>query len=158
MRRAVRVGLTALVIVFVAAQAVRIERSNPPVESDVAAPPEVEGLLRRACYDCHSHETVWPWYSQVAPVSWLVGHDVDEGREELNFSTWAAYGPRRKAKKLRETIEEVDEGHMPPWYYLLMHGEARLTPADRGALRAWTAAEIARLPARARLAPPGTGD
>ena len=122
------------------AQAFRIERSNPAVESEVPAPEEMRTLLRRACYDCHSNETVWPWYSHVAPVSWLLSHDVREGREKVNFSTWTRYNPARRAKILRKTGQEVGEGEMPPWYYRLMHTEARLAAAEIDAIRAWAAA------------------
>ena len=103
--RAFLLGLVLLAI----AQAFRIDTTNPPVEQDVAAPPAVAAVLRRACYDCHSNETVWPWYSHVAPVSWLLARDVREGRAELNFSVWDSYEAKKKAKKLKETAEEVVE-------------------------------------------------
>ena len=140
LRRALWVGLAALVI----AQAFRIDKTNPPVQQDVAAPPEVDLLLRRACYDCHSNETVWPWYSDVAPLSWLLARDVREGRRELNFSTWNAYDAKKKAKKLKETAEEVAEEEMPPWFYVAAHRHAALSPADVERLRAWTAEELAK--------------
>ena len=79
------------------AQLVPVERTNPPVEAEIVAEPEVHALLRRACYDCHSHETVWPWYAWVAPVSWLVAHDVDHAREELDFSRFESYDAKRAA-------------------------------------------------------------
>jgi len=140
LRRALWVGLAALVI----AQAFRIDKTNPPVQQDVAAPPEVDLLLRRACYDCHSNETVWPWYSDVAPLSWFLARDVREGRRELNFSTWNAYDAKKKAKKLKESAEEVAEGEMPPWFYVAAHRHAALSPADVERLRAWTAEELAK--------------
>jgi hypothetical protein len=144
-RRAVKRALPLLVAALLVAQLVRCERTNPPVTAAVEAPAEVAAVLRRACYDCHSHETVWPWYSRVAPVSWLVAHDVAEGRDELNFSAWGAYDRRRKLKLLRETAEQVADGEMPPWYYTLMHAEARLGAPDRELLAAWTAEETARV-------------
>ncbi len=145
MRRLVKVTLGVVAVALVGAQAIRPERSNPPVEHDVGAPPEVATVLRRACYDCHSHETVWPWYSLVAPASWLVAHDVAEGREELNFSTWMAYGPKKKAKKLHELSGTVTEGEMPPWVYRVAHPPARLTADEQRALTAWCAGELTRL-------------
>jgi hypothetical protein len=135
LRRALWLALVALVI----AQAFRIDKTNPPVQQDVAAPPEVAAVLRRACYDCHSNETVWPWYSNVAPVSWLLAHDVHEGRRELNFSVWNAYDAKKQTKKLKETAEEVAEGEMPPWYYRVVHRDAGLSQADTKLLRTWTA-------------------
>jgi hypothetical protein len=145
MAKTIKVGLLLLAVLLLGAQAIRPERTNPPVENDIPTAPEVKVLLRRACYDCHSNETVWPWYAGVAPASWLVAHDVREGREDLNFSTWNKYGAAKKRKKLRETADEVGEGRMPPWYYALMHPEARLASVEREALRAWTADEIGRL-------------
>jgi hypothetical protein len=139
-----RLGLV-VVLLLLGAQAFRVERTNPPVRADVAAPADVHAILRRACYDCHSHETRWPWYAAVAPASWLVAHDVEEGREELNFSTWDAYAPGKKTKKLKETEEEVAEGDMPPWYYALVHPDAHLSDAERATLRAWTVWERTQL-------------
>jgi len=140
-----RVAVGGLVL-LAAIQLVPVARENPPVESDVPAPPEVKASLRRACYDCHSHETVWPLQAYVAPASWLVAHDVKEGREELNFSRWPAAGgvPPKAARKIGEA---VSEGEMPPWLYRLAHPSARLSAADRAALAAWSAG----------LGPPGDG-
>lgn len=118
-------------------QLIPVDRSNPPVSAEVPAPPEVRAILRRACYDCHSHETVWPWYSRVAPVSWLIARDVREGRKKVNFSTWDRYSANRQVMKRMACWEEVEEGEMPPWYYLLVHREAVLSDADREVLRQW---------------------
>ena len=93
--------------------------------------PTTRGLAVRACYDCHSNETVWPWYSHVAPVSWLVQRDVDEGRRKLNFSAWD-----RPQKEARESAKTVRKGEMPPWFYPLIQREARLTAAETRALLA----------------------
>ncbi|GIK57882.1 MAG: heme-binding domain-containing protein [Chloroflexi bacterium] len=106
------------------------DHSNPPVinEPDWDSP-ETRALAERACFDCHSNETVWPWYSHVAPVSWLVQHDVDEGRQVLNFSAWG-YG-RNEGEEGEEMAEAVWEGEMPPAQFLLTHPEARLTEAEK---------------------------
>jgi cytochrome c551/c552 len=141
LRRALWLGLAALVI----AQAFRIDKTNPPAQQNVAAPPEVAAVLRRACYDCHSNETVWPWYSNVAPISWLLARDVREGRRELNFSAWNAYDAKKQAKKLKDTAKEVAKGGMPPWLYTAMHPHAALSQIDAERLRAWTAEEKAKL-------------
>jgi hypothetical protein len=130
--------VAVLTLVLFAIQLVPVARTNPPVETEVPAPPEVLAVLERACYDCHSHETKWPWYSRVAPVSWLVAHDVREGREELNFSTWNRLDSKKQVKAMHESWEEVEEGKMPPWFYLPPHPEARLTAEDREVLRAWS--------------------
>lgn len=94
-------------------------------------------LTVRACFDCHSNETVWPWYSYIAPVSWLVQRDVDEGREELNFSEW-----NRPQEEAEESAETVREGSMPPRTYLLTHPEARLTDTELAALADGLAATL----------------
>jgi len=132
--------LAGLLVLLAAIQLVPVSRTNPPVEADVPAPPEVRALLRRACYDCHSHETVWPIQARVAPFSWLVAHDVREGREELNFSRWSAIPARKLARLPAELRQEVvEKKDMPPFLYLLAHPEARLTDAERGAIAAWAA-------------------
>ena len=104
--------------------------TNPPVTKETAwDSPQTADLMRRACYDCHSNQTVWPWYSNVAPVSWLVQSDVNDGRRHLNFSEWET--PGRHAK---DVAEQVTEGEMPPWFYRQMHPPARLTDAEKQAL------------------------
>ena len=128
-RIAVIVGAALLGI-----QLVPVSRTNPPVEATVDAPPEVLSLLRRACFDCHSHETVWPAQAYVAPLSWLVAHDVEEGRDELNFSAWDRADLGKVAKKLPK---EVGEGEMPPWFYVVAHPSARLSDAERKLLSDW---------------------
>ena len=122
---------------FVGIQFVPVDQSNPPTESEIPASPEVRVILRNACYDCHSNETTWPWYSKVAPVSWLVTSDVHEGRDELNFSSWGRYDTEQQIKKLKESWEEIEEGEMPPWSFILMHKEAVISPAERELLRKW---------------------
>ena len=100
---------------------------NPPV---VAEPkwdsPQTAALVKRACYDCHSNETVWPWYSYVAPVSWLVYNDTMEGRSRLNFSEW-----NRPQRGAGEMVRAIQDGRMPPAIYLPMHPSAQLTSAEK---------------------------
>ncbi len=136
----VRRGLLGLVLACAAIQLVPVNRSSPPVEAEVVAPANVRAVLRRACYDCHSNETAWPWYSRVAPVSWLVARDVREGRREVNFSDWGRYAPERKLKKLKECREQVAEGKMPPWFYVIAHRDAALSAEDQALVREWTLA------------------
>jgi hypothetical protein len=127
-------GLTSLLVI----QLVPVDRANPPVDSDIAAPSGVSSLLRKSCYDCHSNETVWPWYSKVAPISWLLAADVNEGREELNFSRWGDYGGDQRMKILKEIWEEVSEGEMPPSNYVLLHKDAALSAEERELLHEWS--------------------
>jgi hypothetical protein len=125
------------VIVLVLIQFVPVAHTNPPETGDVPAPPEVQTIFKRACYDCHSNETKWPWYSRVAPLSFFVAHDVNEGRKEVNFSIWDQYEPRRKSRKRREIAEQVEKGEMPPWYYLPAHPEAKLSAAEKESIIKW---------------------
>lgn len=103
------------------------DHTNPPGRSEPSWPsPEVRALAVRACFDCHSNETTWPWYSNVAPVSWLVAHDVEEGRRELNFSEFD-----KNQRHAKDAAEEVEEKEMPPAIYFPTHPEAKLTDAER---------------------------
>ena len=129
--------LTGAVALLVAVQLVPVDRSNPVVQSDIDAPADVEAILRRSCYDCHSHETVWPWYSRVAPVSWLVAHDVEEGRGHLNFSEWPVTDFEDRESELRDIADEIAKGEMPLGIYLVMHREARLSEAESRLLVDW---------------------
>jgi len=133
--------VTALVLI----QFVPVDQTNPAVETDVPASPEVRAVLRRSCYDCHSNETVWTWYSQIAPVSWLIARDVHEGRKQLNFSTWNRLSTADQSKALHESWEKVAEGEMPLWFYLPMHPEARLSAQDRTTLHAWSLSMVSEV-------------
>ena len=127
-----------MLFVVVAIQLVPVARDNPPVTGELrGVPPAVDASLRRACYNCHSHETTWEWYSYVAPVSWLVAHDVHDGRRRLNFSEWTAYTPEQRAKKRALISDQVQEREMPMWSYLPLHREARLSDEDVMTIAAW---------------------
>jgi len=140
MRRKILILVGALVVILIAIQLVPVDRTNPPVVADFDGPAQVRAVIKTSCYDCHSHQTRWPWYSRVAPVSWLVAHDVEEGRSRLNFSQWGAYDAKRQAKLAEEMWEEVEEGAMPLKMYLLAHPGARLTAAAKASLRDWSQA------------------
>jgi len=129
--------VVGLVVLLLGIQLVPISRTNPPVASEVEAPAEVKAILRRACYDCHSHETRWPAYSRVAPISWLIASDVSEGRAEMNLSRWRALDAKGLAKLAKKIPEELDEGEMPPFTYRLAHAEARLSDTEKAALVGW---------------------
>jgi hypothetical protein len=146
---AARAGVV-LAVAVVAIQFVPVARTNPPVTGEIPATAEVLAVLRESCYDCHSNETVWPWYSRVAPFSWLVAKDVREAREEMNFSTWAGLAPREQTKYRQEILEEAQEGAMPPRLYKLPHPGARLTDGDLAVLRTWTEAAGDDDPTRSR--------
>ena len=104
------------------------EHENPAVKGMVKwDSPETKALFQKACADCHSHNTKWPAYSNIAPVSWLITHDVEEGREKFNISMWGV----QKRNKGEDAAEELEEEEMPPAIYTLMHPEARLSDADK---------------------------
>lgn len=138
MKRIILIGLAILIGGFILIQLVPYGRShsNPPVVSEPNwDSPETRALAKRACFDCHSNEVVWPWYSNIAPVSWLVQHDVEEGREHLNFSDWDATLAHWDGHDLSgDLVEVVKDGEMPLPIYLPTHPEARLTPAEKTAL------------------------
>ena len=143
----------AVLAVFGLLQFTNPARTNPPTVNDWIAtnapPPPVAARLRAACYDCHSNETKWPWYGRIAPASWLVVHDVNEGRKHLNFSDWPPAADRA-AKKFDRISEVLDYREMPPQKYTLLHPEARLTAADRQELTGWLDAAAERLRATAK--------
>lgn len=100
-------------------------------------PESIASLLKTSCYDCHSVETTFPWYSRVAPSAWLVAKDVREAREELNFSTWTELPKRKKIKNLENIKDEVGEGHMPMPIYLVIHWDAKLSDEQRKQIVDW---------------------
>jgi heme-binding protein len=140
-RTTILIGVCAAA--FVAIQLVHANRTNPPVRSDLAAPQDVGRLIRRACFDCHSNETRWLWYSAVAPFSWVIARDVSAGRRRLNFSDWADYAsdPETKKHKLQEIVESIARGDMAPWYYRVLHPEARLRLDERDLVIHWASRE-----------------
>ena len=131
-----RVSLV-LGVLAVLIQLVPVDRSNPPVTGEISAPEPVLATLRSSCYDCHSNETTWPWYSRVAPVSWRIAGHVEEAREHLNFSEWEGMSQQDRDHAREEIWDEVEKGAMPLWDYLWLHRDARLTPAQKEALREW---------------------
>jgi hypothetical protein len=141
----------ALAVAFGLLQFTNPPRTNPPVVNDLmtpnAPPPKIAAMLHTACYDCHSYETRWPWYSHIAPMSWLIAQDVNEGRENLNLSDWPVNNPARAAKRLENMSEEIDYREMPPEKYTAIHADARLTDAECKEMTDWLDAEAARLKA-----------
>jgi hypothetical protein len=106
------------------------QHTNPPVVKEPAWDSlQTRTLAKRACFDCHSNETEWPWYSNVAPVSWLTQDDVNGGRQHLNFSEF-----NKPQKHARHAGEEIQNGDMPIWFYVTMHAQAKLTPEEKAAL------------------------
>jgi hypothetical protein len=140
-----------LFTIFAALQFIRPARTNPPInesrtiQAHVRLTPEVANILDRSCNDCHSHQTRWPWYTNIAPVSWFVVNHVNVGRREMNFSDWAQYTTAEQEQLLRKICGEVKSGAMPMSSYLSLHSEARLSSEDVRVLCDWASAETERL-------------
>ena len=138
------------VLLFIAAQFKRPAKTNPPVdqsqtiEAHTQMTPQVAAILDRSCNDCHSNKTRWPWYTNVAPVSWLVIGHVDEARQNLNFSEWSRRDPDRQSKKLQQMCDEVTDGAMPLSSYTPLHPGSKPSAADVKTLCDWTNVERAR--------------
>ena len=135
MNRRLKQVAVAFIVVFAAAQLVRPERANPPIDpsrtiqAHPGIPTGLVAVLDRACGDCHSNGTVWPWYTQIAPVSWLMATGVKKGRNVLNFSEWAAYPPARQRVLLDQSCRDASAGKMPG-AYTLVRPTTRLSAQD----------------------------
>jgi hypothetical protein len=160
--KGVKAGAILAGIVFAALQVVPgPAKTNPPavpgrtIEANSRMPAEVSAMLRRACKDCHSYETRWPWYSRIAPLSWHVAQDVNSARQAMNFSEWSngeGRVPVSAVGMLAAACANVKSGRMPLARYLALHPEARLTPRDQAMFCEWTGIEMARLMAEKRRA------
>lgn len=125
------------VLAFIGVQYIEVERTNPPVKTDLNAPLEIKNILRTSCYDCHSNETKWPWYSKVAPVSWLIIDEVNAGRKHLNFSEWETLYSRKKDELKKNIWEELVADEMPPSKYIYLHPSASLEMTQKNILKRW---------------------
>jgi hypothetical protein len=126
-----------LIIVLVGIQFIRIDMTLPEADPalDIIAMNSIDAktadMLKSACYDCHSNETVYPWYTNVAPMSWWIQGHINGGRQSLNFSEWGSYDAEKQAHKIEEVIEKVKLEHMPLGSYTWLHSEAKMTQEDR---------------------------
>jgi hypothetical protein len=153
MRKAVKWILIILVVGLIVAQFFPMARTNPPftaaqtIDNVVNVPPDVHATLTRACGDCHSNETQWPWYSHVAPTSWFVVGHVDQGRRHINLSTWVRPGkePKDSIDRLKAMCDEVQSGGMPLTSYTLIHWNSKLSADDVKRICEWSEAEQKRL-------------
>lgn len=135
--------LKVIVVVLVIIQFFTIDKSTSPVDTTkdflnvTQAPVEVAEIIKTSCYDCHSNQTNYPWYTNIAPVSWWIEHHIEEGKEHLNFSNWSAYSAKKADHKLEEFYEEVEEGEMPLKSYTILHGYAKLSEKEKELLISW---------------------
>jgi hypothetical protein len=136
MSRRLKQAAVVFVVAFAAAQLVRPERANPPIDATrtiqahLSTASELVPVLNRACGDCHSNATVWPRYARIAPVSWVMARAVTEGRNAVNFSEWSAYSPDQQRILLAASCHAAAMGTMPGRPWTLLHPEARLSPGD----------------------------
>lgn len=143
--------LISLLAILLAAQLFQIDTNNPVYDPEndilmhVSASNEVKDILKQACYDCHSYETKYPWYTSVAPLSWWIDEHIQDGRKHFNFSEWGKYDLKKKKHKLEELIHEVEEGEMPLNSYTWAHGEANLSDEQIETLISWTKATMEEL-------------
>jgi hypothetical protein len=151
MERVTKIKLAAGLFGFLAIgslgmAAVMVPEVNPPQRHSKAIISKVgDEILRRACFDCHSNETQWPWYGNIPFVSLLVAHDIADGRKHLNFSEWDSYSPERRRRKMGESLEEIQQGEMPMWIYTLTHGDATLSAREVAVLRSGIEAQYGPL-------------
>lgn len=137
--------IIGIVLLLVVIQLIRIDKTNPSTDKSkdfitlTHPSEEIRAILVTSCYDCHSHETTYPWYSNVAPSSWFMKDHVNDGRKHLNFSTWADYARKKQLHKLEECIDEVKEGEMPLTSYTWTHEHAALNPEQTEKLTSWLA-------------------
>jgi hypothetical protein len=112
--------------------------TNPPERFAFDGPPEVERIMRRACFDCHTHETRWPLYARIAPGSWLMARDVHKGRNHFNISKWGDEDEDERQADRENAWDQIESGAMPPWFYVLpMHPDAKLSPEDKAILKSY---------------------
>ena len=136
-----------MTILFIAMQFIRPATTNPSINRDLELKTsnEVKEILKKSCYDCHSYETKWPFYSKVAPISWLVVDHVNVGRDVLNYSTWESMDEKKKIKKLQRSLQTLRSGMMPLPSYLWLHDEAKIDDKDREVLQSWVKDELDKL-------------
>ena len=151
LKKTIRIFFVVLGVAFILIQFIQPDRSNPEFDSsktlqaELQPPAQIASLLERGCRDCHSNETRWPFYSYIAPVSWLVAYDVSHGRKKLNMSEWGKYKANRKFQKLSGIYQELIDGEMPLPKYVPLHPEARFTDAERDSLAAWAQNEAQKM-------------
>ena len=133
-----RIAFSVILAAVVAIQFIPVDRSNPSVMENMQVAPNVSEVLRQSCFDCHSNETSWPWYSYVAPASWMLAHHVHEGREKLNFSMWNEISAEKRLGLMHEVWEEISEGEMPLRSYLVLHPDAKLSSVEMEVLSKWS--------------------
>jgi hypothetical protein len=156
LRKVIKWILIVIVCLFILIQVKRPARTNPAVDESqtifarTQMTPQVAAIFNRSCVDCHSNKTVWPWYTNVEPISWFIVDHVNTGRKNMNLSEWGKLDSGRQDRKLRQICDEVTDGAMPLSTYTPLHPGSKLSPAEVKTLCDWTAAERARLSGTAK--------
>ena len=152
-KKILKITVIVIALLFLGLQFVRPDFTNPRVveaetlRASTEVPADVQLILSRSCADCHSNETVYPWYSKVTPFNWFLYDHIDTGRHELNFSVWNTYSKEKKMRKLEEVCEQLEVGAMPLPSYLWIHRDAAMTKSDADVLCGWATAERGRIEA-----------
>jgi len=151
MRKILKIIALVLIFGFVVIQFYRPDRTNLPVvqaetlEATTQVSDNVAAILKRSCSDCHSNETIYPWYSNISPFSWLLADHIEEGRRELNYSVWNTYSAKKKRHKFEEICEQITSGEMPHNQYLWLHADAQLSEEDKKIVCDWAETEKAKI-------------
>jgi len=151
MRKILKIIALVLIFGFVVIQFYRPDQTNLPVvqaetlEATTQVSENVAAILKRSCSDCHSNETIYPWYSNISPFSWLLADHIEEGRRELNYSVWNTYSAKKKRHKFEEICEQITSGEMPHNQYLWLHADAQLSEEDKKIVCDWAETEKAKI-------------
>lgn len=150
-KKILKILAIVIVVALVVIQFFRIDKTNPPIaegnkiEAALAVPADVHLILGRSCNDCHSNNTIYPWYSNIQPVAWFLKDHIDHGRRELNLSEFSTYSAKKKKRKLEEICEMVESAAMPLPSYLWIHRDAGLSESEKKALCDWSKAEAEKI-------------
>lgn len=151
MKKAAKIVIVLIGAAFLILQFFQIDKTNPAIvqaetlEAVVAVPADVQEILGRSCNDCHTHNSLYPWYAYVQPSGWFLKDHIDDGRKHLNLSRFATYEPKKQKKKLEEICDEVNAAEMPLPSYLWIHRDAVLSESDKKALCDWTKEAISAI-------------
>ena len=151
MKKLLKILIILVISAFVVIQFFRIDKANPPIvpaetlESAVSVPPDIALIIGRSCSDCHTNNTLYPWYSNVQPMAWFLKNHIDNGRQNLNFSIFNTYTPKKKVKKFEEICEQLQLGAMPLPSYLWIHRDSVLKDTESKALCDWATQEKAKI-------------
>jgi len=144
MKKAIKFTVIILAVAFLAIQFFQVDKASPPInesetmEAVLAVPPDVKLILGKSCNDCHTNKTIYPWYAYIQPAGWFLKSHIDDGKRHLNFSVFATYDAKKRAKKLEEICEQVTSAEMPLPSYTWIHRDAVLTESERTAVCDWT--------------------